>query len=320
MKWRNRIIFILVMLGLGLFTFDASGGPPEPEGWVYGETSVSNLSLEEKARLLGVVDGGQPPKAVRLYAEYSYPSRLDWRDRDGADFTTPIKDQGRCGSCVAFAVTASIESRLEVRLVRPGLNPDLSESHVFYCGCGACCSRGWWNHQALDYILEHGICDEACFPYEIGDPPCKLCSDWGERTVNLTHWVGVQGHDEMKEAIAEGGPISVVMEVYDDFFWYKGGVYCPGKTLPVFAGLHAVEIVGYDDDKGYWIAKNSWGTDWGEDGWFRIGYYFEGDPDSGLHCGIRPHGWVPFVDLDMEPPTPKFKLYLPIIMKNWEGR
>lgn len=306
----RHLIFVLVfgVIIWVLLVFEVVGGPPEPEGWIYGETSVSRLSPEEKAGLLGVAEGGQPPKAIRLYAEYSYPSKVDWRDRYGADFTTSVKDQGQCGSCVAFAVVASIESRLEVRLMQPGLNPDLSEAHVFYCGCGACCWRGWWNYEALDHIVEHGVSDEACFPYQIGDPPCELCSDWQERTVNLTHWVGVEGRDGMKQAIADNGPISVVIEVRGDFFGYKSGVYCP--TVPFGGGLHAVEVVGYDDEAGYWIAKNSWGTGWGEEGWFRIGY-----DCLSLVPGDRDYGYVPFADA--EPLVLDNKIYLPFVFKNY---
>lgn len=303
---RCMAVFLAVLVVV-LLTSDVVSGPPEPEGWIYGETSVSGLSVEEKVQLLGVAEGGQPPRVTRLYAEYSYPSRIDWRDRNGADFTTPVKDQGSCGSCVAFAVVASIESRLEVRLMQPGLNPDLSESHIFYCGGSWGCAGGWWNYLALDYIVEHGVSDEACFPYLDKDLPCELCLDWEERTVNLTHWVGVEGMDEMKQAIADNGPLSVVMEVRGDFFYYKSGVYCP--TIPWLVGLHAVEIVGYDDEEGYWIVKNSWGTDWGEDGWFRIGYYYG---ETSQYCGVLPYGYVPFVDA--EPPV---KVYLPLILKNY---
>lgn len=301
-RMRHRaLVFISGAVILTLLATNVLGGPPEPEGWVYGETSVSGLSPEEKVQLLGVAEGGKPPEATRLYAEYSYPVRVDWRDRDGLDFTTPIKDQGGCGSCVAFAVAASIESRLKIRRGQPYLNTDLSESHIFYCGGSWGCSGGWWNYLALDYIVQQGISDEACFPYQDKDIPCKLCPDWEKRTVNLTHWVRVEGQDEMKQAIVDGGPISVVMEVMLDFFWYKGGVYCP--KVPWLQGLHAVEIVGYDDEVGYWIAKNSWGTAWGEEGWFRIGY----------DCGVWDYGYVPFVDA--EPPIYDNESYFPMIMK-----
>lgn len=306
MKWHRSIVLALAMLALGVMAPDVASEPPKPERWVYGETSVSGLSLDDKRKLLGVLEGGRPPGATRFAIDYSYPSKVDWRDRFGGDYTTSVKDQGGCGSCVAFAVVASIESRLEVRLNAPGLNPDLSESQAFYCGCGNCCGLGWWNHEALDYIVANGLCDESCFPYIDRDVPCEPCLGWQQKVINLTHWVGVDGPEEMKQAIADDGPISVVMEVRLDFYGYVSGVYCP-EGAPWLMGLHAVEIVGYDDEEGYWIVKNSWGADWGEDGWFRIGYRYNEE----LHCGIQPYGYVPFV----EPPVLDHKRYLPMVGK-----
>jgi C1A family cysteine protease len=99
----------------------------------------------------------------------------------------------------------------------------------------------------------------------------------------------------MKQALAEGGPIVATLTLYEDFRNYSGGIY--QHAYGGFAGSHAVTLVGYDDNEGYWIAKNSWGTEWGEDkdgnatggGWFRI-YYG--------HAGIDDHAYIPLLSLD----------------------
>jgi len=83
----------------------------------------------------------------------------------------------------------------------------------------------------------------------------------------------------MKEALVTGGPLSVSFEVYDDFTMYKSGVYhhvalLSGPFQPLELTNHAVLLVGYGTDEAtgddFWIVKNSWGPDWGEDGFFRI--------------------------------------------------
>jgi uncharacterized repeat protein (TIGR02543 family) len=88
----------------------------------------------------------------------------------------------------------------------------------------------------------------------------------------------------MKQALADGGPFQATMLVYGDFFDYSGGVY--RHTYGTLQGAHAVTIVGYNDSSGYWIAKNSWGTGWGENGWFKIAYG---------QCSIDSYAYVPII-------------------------
>ncbi len=88
----------------------------------------------------------------------------------------------------------------------------------------------------------------------------------------------------MKQALADNGPFLATMRVYSDFFDYGGGVY--QYTWGELEGGHAVAIVGYNDYQGYWIAKNSWGTGWGEGGWFRIAYG---------ECAIDSYAYVPTI-------------------------
>ena len=89
----------------------------------------------------------------------------------------------------------------------------------------------------------------------------------------------------MKQSLADDGPFEALMVVYQDFYSYRSGVY--RHVWGSSVGVHAVAIVGYDDSLGYWIAKNSWGTGWGEAGWFRIAY---GD------SSIDNYAYVPQVD------------------------
>jgi C1A family cysteine protease len=88
----------------------------------------------------------------------------------------------------------------------------------------------------------------------------------------------------MKQALADKGPFEATMTVYTDFFYYSGGIY--RYTWGEEEGGHAITIVGYDDNGGYWIAKNSWGISWGEGGWFRIAYG---------ECGIDDYAYIPCV-------------------------
>lgn len=85
----------------------------------------------------------------------------------------------------------------------------------------------------------------------------------------------------MKLHLVKNGPLAIAFEVYNDFFWYQSGIYhhtgLMGKYSPFELVNHEVLLVGYGTDmsdprnpQDYWIVKNSWGTGWGEDGYFRI--------------------------------------------------
>ena len=268
---------------------------PRPETWIAEETSISRLSQEERTRLCGVpaeVIEWERLQASRDIAEpeavYDYPSSVDWRNASGQDYTTDIRNQGGCGSCVAFGTAGAIESRMEIANGDPGLNPDLSEAHLFFCGCGECCGTGWWPSTALNFARDTGVVDEGCYPYTDHDQSCNPCSDWQSRVDKIASWTGTNDVAEMKQSLADYGPFEATMAVYDDFFSYTGGTY--RHTWGNLAGYHAITIVGYDDSGGYWIAKNSWGTGWGESGWFRIAYG---------ECGIDDYAYVP----DINPPS-----------------
>jgi C1A family cysteine protease len=257
--------------------------------WISEGMSLSDLGSVEQEYCLGVpleVEAWEEEQAGLqepvLSASYDYPSRIDWRDFEGKDWTTPIRRQGGCGSCVAFGTVGAIESRLEIALGDPELNPDLSEAHLFFCGSTATCQSGWWPSAAMDFARDTGIVDESCYPYSAQTQACSVCSDWQTRATRIEEWVGLTDRAAMKQTLAEQGPFEVVMVVYSDFYSYTGGVY--RHTSGERIGAHAVTLVGYDDEEGYWIAKNSWGESWGENGWFKIAYG---------ECAIDNYAYVP---------------------------
>lgn len=272
--------------------------------WEAGVTSLSSLPLEEQMKHLGVMPPAGEPSIEEVeqqilsmqeslraeaLAAIAAPAAYDLRNVGGKSYVTPIKDQLSCGSCVAFGTVATVESRLRVQRNDPNLAVNLSEAHLFFCHArdrGYSCSTGWWPQQAYDDFKSKGVADAACYPYNLSNQDCSgLCSDWANRVVKITGYTALTGKPaDIKQWVSTKGPVSACFIVYQDFFSYKSGIYTHvtgGK-----AGGHCVTIVGYNNNPGYWICKNSWGTNWGESGFFRIAYGQCGI-DSWLNHGVN---------------------------------
>jgi C1A family cysteine protease len=223
------------------------------------------------------------------------PPVWDWRDVEGRDWTTPIKDQLQdvCGSCWAFGALAGLESYIEIWSDNPDLNPDLSEQFMLSCSPGGC--NGWYWTLTLKWIKENGAIPESCLPYEADDEvPCEnKCPEWKNLLVGIDNYHKLSPTvSVIQSALVEYGPLPCTMKVYEDFYpnW-SGGVYEYSWGNLVFG--HCITIVGYNDtwgseDEGYWICKNSWGTEWGEDGWFRIAYH-ECEIENGVYYYTGPN-------------------------------
>jgi|GEM_PF-2222363 len=226
------------------------------------------------------------------------PATFDWRDHNEHNWMTSVKDQGGCGSCWAFSAVGVVEAVHNIRYDNPGLDLDLSEEYLVsdcysYSGYQTCC--GGWHNIALQYIREQGIPDEACMPYvdRVGcscypdtcqdncyykgygvcsDATCSdRCADWQSRLVTIDSSDYVPSNPQIiKEYIVGKAPLAVSMGIGSDYGGYwDGDIYrCSNDN----GANHAVVVLGYDDAAGYWIVKNSWGTDWGENGYFKVGY------------------------------------------------
>jgi C1A family cysteine protease len=248
--------------------------------WVAGETPYSQyydaISSSERLGLaltpemaFGDLSKARAAETEQLFAAAAppvLPTMLDWRNRNGGNWVTPVRDQGNCGSCVAFATCAMVESRIMIGAARPGIDFDLSEAHLFYCGAGNACATGWDPMRALQILDAVGIGREASFPYQPGNQPCRA----GVASVAFGGPPQTAAMMLARKQALLDGPVVTGFAVYGDFFTYTGGVY--RHVSGNLAGYHAVAIVGFDDTQGCWIAKNSWRSSWGEQGFFRIRY------------------------------------------------
>ncbi|UCF11743.1 MAG: hypothetical protein JSW06_06745 [Thermoplasmatales archaeon] len=249
------------------------------EGWTFtvGENSATKYSLNELC-------GFYLPEEWWINAQFNpctprddLPDIFDWRDVDGMDYTTPIKSQGSCGSCWAFGTVAPLECNIKIK---DGIEVDLSEQWLVSCNLdGWSCGGGSWAHDyhmwKTDPFGGTGGVLEQFFPYVASNAPCNgpyphdyLIEDWA--FIGDGH--SVPSVDAIKQAIYVYGPVSASVCVNPAFLAYNGGIF-NGPSCSVIN--HAVALVGWDDNQGtngVWFLRNSWGTNWGEDGYMRIEY------------------------------------------------
>lgn len=254
--------------------------------WTAGETSMMKLSKEERKKRVGLILEFSPENEMSFASEEPVsvvPASLDWRN-NGGDFVTPVRNQGSCGSCWAFATTAAAESAWLIAQNWSGMDLNLAEQILVSCGGAGDCGGGYIG-SASNYIRNTGLPEEICFPYRALDcndstPVCctQACLNWTNSTYKIDSYSGVSAAvDAIKNALNTNGPLVTTMAVYNDFFSYSGGVYT--HVTGSLAGYHAVLIIGYDDPGHYFIVKNSWASGWGstagygtEKGYFMIDY------------------------------------------------
>eukprot|EP00003_Mantamonas_plastica_P005922 TRINITY_DN1482_c0_g1_i1.p1 TRINITY_DN1482_c0_g1~~TRINITY_DN1482_c0_g1_i1.p1 ORF type:complete len:300 (+),score=93.33 TRINITY_DN1482_c0_g1_i1:179-1078(+) len=232
------------------------------------------------------------------------PDSFDSRQRWPAcpQIADPL-DQGKCGSCWAFGATKSISSRFCIA-TNNATNVFLSEFNMVTCDNGNNGCNGGQLKAAWDYVKENGLPTTKCQPYSIptcSNEPClppfvntpgcngDKCADGSQGQkyyVDSVYHVGSifgSNVEKIQQEILTNGPVEAAFTVYSDFIHYKSGVY--RHTTGGVLGGHAIMIVGWgvENNTPYWIVSNSWTTNWGDKGFFKI---LRGSDECGIERDV----------------------------------
>jgi len=234
------------------------------ELWTAGETSVSKMTYEEKKQFFGGtvpplrgfeyyiggvfnvnVDLNTPPPSFSLCVD-----NFSWRNRNGKNWMTSVKNQGGCGSCWAFGVIGATELATNLYYNKQ-LNLDLAEQELVSNISGYC--SGAYPYLALNFIKLNGVVNESCFPYQAYyKDPNHICPNPSEN-IKISDYTGYpwgqipNNEDELKKSIIKGA-----------------------STFGYTPWNHVMTLVGYmtlSNGQTAWLVKNSWGTGWGDNGY-----------------------------------------------------
>jgi cathepsin B len=197
-----------------------------------------------------------------------FDSRKQW-----PDCILPVRDQQHCGSCWAFSGTSVLQDRLCIAS-KGSIKTVLSPQYMVSCDGNDHGCQGGMLDSAWEYFEKTGVVADECFPYVSGDgknvPQCPADNKCPLFKAKVGSSKALTCSTSIKQEIMTNGPVQTGFFVYEDFMHYKGGIYDHNHGHKL--GGHAVVIVGWgeEDGKEYWIAQNSWGPNWGENGFFRI--------------------------------------------------
>jgi hypothetical protein len=235
------------------------------------------------------------PDDELMQSQHRVPRSIDWRavrHQNGStvDYTTRVRSQGNCGSCYAFAVTAMAESR--VRIASRGADQvTLSPQHMMACSATNQGCLGGFPFLVAKHAHEVGFVPDACLPYDPHNMDCEAACSTSDIYYSSPEYGYIGGYyggaseAGMMRELVEHGPFAVGLFAPRALFFYTSGILQLGRVTPAEGRReaqwqetnHAVLIVGYGVDETvgrdpikYWIVQNTWGSAWGDHGFFKI--------------------------------------------------
>lgn len=232
---------------------------------VHGITKYSDWTASEIARLTNAnPEFKTASNEVVTEVAAAATTSVDWTGK----YTTPVKDQGYCGSCWAFSAVEQIESDA-IRTL--GYSTPLSPEQFVQCDRTSFGCDGGWTESAYKYAMKNkGVQTDADYPYTSGTAGVTgTCTvDYNKAKIAVKSFTTISGETNMANYVLSTGPLSVCVDA-SSWSTYKGGIMSTcSKNIN-----HCVQAVGVDTATGgYWKIRNSWGTGWGESGFIRLAY------------------------------------------------
>jgi len=267
---------------------NAKAGQP-----IYGVTKFMDLTPAEfrVQRLMpkGTIKPQPEKKFIEIPHNIQVPDEFDWIAKGAV---TPVKDQGQCGSCWAFSATEAIESQW---FLAGNSLDSLAPQQIVDCdkGRGDEGCNGGDTPTAYQYVIAAGGMEkEDAYPYTGSDDTCSFSvSKVDAKIKDWTYITKSKNETEMAAKLVVSGPLSICVDA-EPWQYYIGGVITSlcGTDLD-----HCVMITGFKDQVDFlgftvpiWVVRNSWGADWGEDGyvWIERGYDL---------CGVAEEVTIPLV-------------------------
>ena len=196
----------------------------------------------------------------------SFDSRIKW-----PNCIPKIYDQGSCGACYAFSVSTAFSTRF---CIRNELQEIINFSPQNLVNCLSGCI-GEFPDVAWNYLNTNGITNENCLSYRGYSNNCVMKCD--NKNNNFDKYFAgetkfLESEIEIKKEILKNGPVTSMMNLYNDYFYYKSGIYIHNSKYNTVLGFHSITIMGWGVEKGikYWLIQDSYGASKGENGFIKI--------------------------------------------------
>jgi cathepsin B len=198
------------------------------------------------------------------------PENFDVREK-WPNCIPQIYDQGSCGACYAFSISTSFSMRY---CIRNELNKIINFSAQNLVNCLSGC-QGEFPDIAWNYLNEIGITTEACLPYKGKMINCVTKCEYSDDKFNK-YYAGktkfLENEYDIKKEILKNGPVTSMMNIYNDYYYYNSGIYVHDQKYNNILGFHSISIMGWGIDNGikYWLIQDSYGEKRGENGFMKI--------------------------------------------------